>query len=64
MLLDLVKAGTFAVLQAGIGFAVAYPLTGSPAIATGIVLIQTCVNSFAFFFHERAWTAIRRRLSA
>jgi uncharacterized membrane protein len=63
MLLDLVKTGTFAVLHIGVGFAVAYLLTGSIAVAAGMALIEPCVNSFVFLFHERAWAALRRRLA-
>ena len=61
MLLDLVKTGTFAMLHFGVGFTVTYLLTGSVAIATGVALIEPSVNSFVFFFHERAWAAIKRR---
>lgn len=64
MLLDLVKTGTFALLQGGVGFGVAYLLTGSAALAVGVALIGSCANSFVLFFHERAWAAIRRRIVA
>ena len=64
MLLDLVKGGTLAVLQGCGTFAVAYLLTGSLEIAIGLALIGSCVNSFVFFLHERAWAALRRRFAA
>jgi uncharacterized membrane protein len=60
MLLDLIKTGTFAMLHFGVGFTVTYLLTGSVAIATGVALIEPSVNTFVFYFHERAWAAIRR----
>jgi uncharacterized membrane protein len=63
MLLDLVKTGTFAVLQIGIAFAVAYLLTGSTAVAAGVALIQPCASSFVFLVHERVWLAVRRHLA-
>src|SRR3546814_13940082 len=38
--LDLVKTATFAVLHFGVGFAVAYLLTGSVTISAGVALIE------------------------
>jgi len=43
------------VLHFGVAFTVAYALTGSAAIATGIGLIEPLANTVAFFFHERFW---------
>lgn len=57
---DIAKTITYLVLHLGIGFSVAYLLTGSVRIAGGIALIEPCVNAIAFFFHEIAW---KRRLS-
>lgn len=52
---ELLKTLTYLALHLGIGFTVAYLLTGSVEIAGGIALIEPCVNAIAFFFHERAW---------
>jgi uncharacterized membrane protein len=52
---DLLKTASFAVLHFGVAFTVAYALTGSVAIATGIGLIEPVANTIAFYFHERAW---------
>lgn len=52
---DLMKTTSFAVLHFGVAFGVAYALTGSVAIATGIGLIEPLVNTVAFFIHERLW---------
>lgn len=52
---DFVKTISFASLHVTVGFAVAYALTGSIAIATGIALIEPLVNTVVFFFHERLW---------
>lgn len=62
MRLDLVKTATFALLHFGVGFGVAYLLTGSLAIATGVALIEPAVNTIVFFFHEKAWRHFGRRL--
>ena len=52
---DLLKTFTFALLHFGVAFSVAYVLTGSIAVATGVGLIEPLVNTVAFHFHERAW---------
>jgi uncharacterized membrane protein len=49
------KTLSFATLHFGVAFGVAYALTGSVAVATGIGLIEPLANTVAFFFHERAW---------
>lgn len=49
------KTLSFAVLHFGVAFTVAYLLSGSVAVATGIGLIEPVVNTVAFFFHERLW---------
>jgi uncharacterized membrane protein len=55
MSLDLAKTITFAVVHFSVVFGVAYALTGSVPVATGLALIEPLVNTVAFFFHERAW---------
>ena len=45
-------------LHFGVAFCVAYALTGSVAIATGIGLIEPVANTVAFYFHERAWRRV------
>ena len=51
----LVKTITFALLHFGVAFSVAYLLTGSIAVATGVGLIEPLVNTVVFYLHERAW---------
>lgn len=62
MSLDLVKTLSFATLHFSVGFGVTYLLTGSVAISTGVALIEPAVNTVVFFFHEKAWRAMGRRL--
>ena len=57
---DVMKTLSFATLHFGVAFGVAYALTGSVAVATGIGLIEPLVNTVAFFFHERAWRRFDR----
>ncbi|MBL8648110.1 DUF2061 domain-containing protein [Sphingosinicella xenopeptidilytica] len=58
---DLAKTGTYLALHLTIGFTVAYLLTGSVAVASGIALIEPMVNAVAFFFHEKAWATVPLR---
>jgi uncharacterized membrane protein len=58
---DVMKTISFAILHFTVAFAIAYALTGSIAIATGIGLIEPFANSIAFFFHERAWRSFESR---
>lgn len=55
---DLMKTLSFAALHFGVAFTVAYALTGSVAVATGIGLIEPIANTVAFYFHERAWRRV------
>jgi len=55
---DLTKTLTFATLHFGVGFGIAYLLTGSLAIASGIALIEPAANTVVFYFHERVWQRI------
>lgn len=55
------KTLSFAMLHFSVGFGVAYVLTGSVAIATGIALIEPAVNTVVFFLHERAWARFERK---
>ena len=58
---DLLKTLSFAALHFGVAFTVAYALTGSVTVATGIGLIEPLVNTVAFYFHERAWRKVDGR---
>ena len=52
---DLAKTMTYLAIHLVVGFAVAYLITGSIAMAGGIALIEPMANAVAFFFHERMW---------
>ncbi len=56
-----VKTLSYAVMHMTIAIAVAYILSGSWAIAFAIGLIEPCVQTIAYFFHERAWHKIEQR---
>jgi uncharacterized membrane protein len=61
MLSDLVKSGTWAVVQMAIGFAVGMAVTGSVGFGLCIALLGGSVGSFAYWLHERLWKAHARR---
>ena len=58
---DLTKTASFAALHFAVAFTVAYLLTGSATIATGIGLVEPLANTVAFYFHERAWARAEAR---
>jgi uncharacterized membrane protein len=55
MLGDLVKSGTWAVVQMAIGFAIGYAVTDSARFAACIAVLGGSVGSFAYWLHERLW---------
>ncbi|MGD8588782.1 MAG: DUF2061 domain-containing protein [Chromatiales bacterium] len=54
------KTATFAVMHFSVAFGVAYLLTGDVVIGGAVALIEPAVNTVAFYFHERAWSAYER----
>jgi uncharacterized membrane protein len=58
---DLLKTLTYLSIHLVVGFSVAYAFTGSLGVASGIALIEPCINAVAFFFHEKLWTRAERR---
>jgi uncharacterized membrane protein len=54
------KTTTFAVMHFSVAFSVAYLLTGDVVIGGAVALIEPAVNTVAFYFHERAWSAHER----
>jgi uncharacterized membrane protein len=58
MLSDLVKSGTWAVVQMAIGFAVGTAVTGSAGFGLVIALLVGSIGSFAYWLHERVWKVL------
>jgi uncharacterized membrane protein len=58
---DLLKTLTFAAVHFSVAFSIAYLLTGSVPVATGLALVEPMVNTVAFYFHERVWRMIDSR---
>lgn len=58
MLGDLVKSGTWAMVQMAVGFAAGFALTGSAGIAAGVAVLGSCLGSFGYLLHERIWKTI------
>lgn len=52
----LLKTASFACLHFGVGFSVAYVLTGQVGLSIGVALIEPAVNTIVFYFHERVWS--------
>lgn len=51
----LAKTATYSVMHVMVAFTVAYLLTGKWDVALGISLIEPMVQTFTFYWHERAW---------
>lgn len=49
------KTATYSVMHVTVAFTVAYLMTGRWDVALGISLIEPAVQTFTFYFHERAW---------
>lgn len=50
------KTLSFAAVHFTVAFAVAYLLTGSWIASSAVALVEPCVNTVAYHFHERAWS--------
>lgn len=55
------KTLSYGTMHMLIAIAVAYILSGSWTIALAIGLIEPCVQTVAYFFHERIWHRIERK---
>ncbi len=59
----LLKTLSYAGMHMSIAIIVAYTLSGSWRVAFAIGLVEPCVQTVAYFFHERAWHKIEKRRS-
>jgi uncharacterized membrane protein len=57
----LLKTLSYAAMHMSIAIVVAYALSGSWKVALAIGLLEPCIQTIAFFFHERAWHKIEKR---
>ncbi len=62
MPLSLMKTSTYAVMHMTVAIMVAYALSGSWKIALAIGLIEPCVQTVFYYFHERAWHRAEGRM--
>lgn len=61
MPLTLLKTLSYAAMHMTLALIVAYILSGSWKVALAIGMIEPCVQTVAFFFHERVWHRIESR---
>lgn len=57
----LFKTASYATMHMCVAISVAFLLSGSWKTALAIGLLEPCVQTFFFFFHERLWHKIERR---
>lgn len=56
------KTITFGIMHVSIAFGVVWAMTGSWTVGGAVALIEPCINTIAYFFHEKAW-ARRQEMS-
>ncbi|MGE0108200.1 MAG: DUF2061 domain-containing protein [Bdellovibrionales bacterium] len=57
----LYKTISYAFMHMSLAILVAYALSGRWEVASAIGLIEPCVQTVAFFFHEQAWHSLEQR---
>lgn len=55
------KTITYAALHFTIAFSVAWALTGDILVGGLVALVEPTINSVAYFFHEKIWSAYQQR---
>ncbi|KXS36710.1 MAG: hypothetical protein AWU55_2933 [Halomonadaceae bacterium T82-2] len=58
------KTLTFACIHFSVAFTVTWLLTGSWVVGGLIALVEPCINTVAYFLHEKAWERLHRRRDA
>ena len=55
----LLKTLTWRVTGSASTFTIAYLVTGSFGVSSGIAVVQMVVNTFLYYAHERIWNKIK-----
>lgn len=50
------KTISFAALHFTVAFGVTYALTGDWRVSGAVAFVEPCVNTVAYFFHEKFWS--------
>lgn len=56
----LLKTLSYGTMHMSIAILIAYVLSGSWRVALAIGLVEPCVQTIGYFFHERVWHRIER----
>lgn len=56
---SLLKTLTWRITGSTSTFTIAFLVTGSVSMSSGIAVIQMVVNTFLYWFHERAWNRVK-----
>jgi len=59
--LTLFKTLSYATMHMTVAITIAFLLSGSWRVALAIGLVEPCVQTVCFFFHERLWHRIEKR---
>ena len=55
------KTATFAATHFSVAFGVAYLLTGDVVVGGAVALVEPAINTVAYHFHEKIWSALGSR---
>ncbi|MBP8140516.1 DUF2061 domain-containing protein [Hydrogenophaga atypica] len=50
------KTLTFSAIHFSVSFGVTFALTGDWRVSGAVAFIEPCVNTVAYFFHEKFWS--------
>lgn len=56
---SLLKTLTWRITGSTSTFTIAFLVTGNIGMSSGIAIIQMVINTFLYWFHERAWNRIK-----
>ena len=57
----MIKTMSFGVMHISVAFLVVWAMTGDWRIGGATALVEPCVNTVAYHFHEKVWKRLRNR---
>ncbi|MFP1682282.1 DUF2061 domain-containing protein [Alloalcanivorax sp. C16-1] len=57
----MIKTMSFGVMHISVAFLVVWAMTGDWRIGGATALVEPCVNTVAYHFHEKVWKRLRSR---
>lgn len=60
----MIKTFTFGGMHITVAFLVVWLMTGDWLVGGAVALVEPCVNTIAYYFHEKIWSAFSASRSA